>query len=202
MSSGFNNNWAWKEAHPHIFDIKKKFKKKSKSKLKAEKRKIRKQKQAEFKAEMIEARESLKRHFTLQRCPTDMAICLCIHNEYGLVMPESDKQAKKMIHMLWKRLEGKLRGRRYTQIPADKFYSSAKWKEMRYITLQQSDGKCCLCGAMARDGVSLHVDHIKPRSLFPELAYQLDNLQVLCSDCNMGKSNYDDTDWKQHWDGL
>lgn len=201
MSTGFNTNWNWKGPNPKIYQ-KPKFKRKSKSVLKAERRKKQKEAQEKRKSEMIEAREALKKHYSLQKYPTDMAICLCIHNEFGLSMPDSDRNAKKMIVIHWKRLTGNLRGRRYQQIPAEKFYASAKWKEVRYIALQQAHGKCCLCGGMARDGVSLHVDHIKPRSLYPELAYQLGNLQVLCSDCNIGKSNYDDTNWKQHWESI
>jgi 5-methylcytosine-specific restriction endonuclease McrA len=42
----------------------------------------------------------------------------------------------------------------------------------------------------------MHVDHIKPRSLFPLLAADPENLQVLCEDCNVGKSNVDTTDWR------
>lgn len=42
----------------------------------------------------------------------------------------------------------------------------------------------------------MHVDHIKPRSLFPDLALRLENLQVLCSQCNEAKSNIDTTDWR------
>mgnify|MGYP000560004241 CR=1 FL=1 len=200
MINGFSNNWAWKGHNPKI--VAKPSFSKPKKKKKAAARKKHKIDHEKRKAEMNEAREALKKHYTLQRYPTDMAICLCIHNEYGLEMPENDKQAKKMIFMFWKRLTGSLRGRKYSLVPADKFYASAKWKEVRYIALQQGGGKCCLCGAMARDGVSLHVDHIKPRSLFPEMGYELSNLQILCSDCNMGKSNYDDTDWKQHWDEI
>lgn len=198
MGSGFNNNWEWKGPNPKIYQKPKK----SKSKLKAARRLKDRERQEKAKAEMIEAREALKNHYSLQRYPTDMAICLCIHNEYGERMPETDREAKKMIVIHRKRLTGSLRGRQYTKIPADKFYASAKWKEVRYIALQQGGGKCCLCGGMARDGLQLHVDHIKPRSLFPELAYQLSNLQILCGDCNIGKSNYDDTDWKQHWDSI
>lgn len=199
MSNGFNDNWNWKEPNPYR---KPKNKVKSKKAKKALARKAQKEKKLKRKKALEQARIDLKNHFTLQRYPTDMAICLCIHNESGIPMPDSDGKAKRMIVHYMERITGQLRGRKYTQIPADKFYSSAKWKEVRYIALQQSEGKCCLCGAMARDGVKLHVDHIKPRSLFPELAYQLGNLQVLCSDCNIGKSNYDDTDWKQHWDEL
>lgn len=198
MSNGYSNDWAWKGPSPKIYQ-KPKFKAKKAKTIKREKQK---EQHAKNLAEMNEAREALKKHYSLQKYPTDMAICLCIHNEFGLTMPDSDKWAKKMILKHWRRLTGQLRGRKYTEIPADKFYSSAKWKEVRYIALQQGGGKCCLCGAMARDGVQLHVDHIKPRSLFPEFAYDLVNLQILCSDCNMGKSNYDDTDWKQHWNDI
>lgn len=32
--------------------------------------------------------------------------------------------------------------------------------------------------------------------LFPDLALSMDNLQVLCGDCNHGKGNWDVTDWR------
>lgn len=51
------------------------------------------------------------------------------------------------------------------------------------------------CGAMAPH-VTLVVDHIKPRSKFPELELKEDNLQLLCNSCNMGKSNKDETDFR------
>ena len=43
----------------------------------------------------------------------------------------------------------------------------------------------------------MNVDHIKPRRLFPDLALSLDNLQVLCHECNHGKGNWDMTDWRE-----
>lgn len=77
------------------------------------------------------------------------------------------------------------------------FYRSDAWRALRFVALKASSGCCCLCGRSNRGhGIVLHVDHIKPRSRYPALALTLSNLQVLCADCNMGKGNKDDTDWR------
>jgi hypothetical protein len=77
------------------------------------------------------------------------------------------------------------------------FYMSPEWQRVRYSALLKSDGLCCLCG---RDpithGVALHVDHIVPRSKNRERELDESNLQVLCEDCNLGKGNRDETDWR------
>jgi 5-methylcytosine-specific restriction endonuclease McrA len=44
---------------------------------------------------------------------------------------------------------------------------------------------------------TLHIDHIKPMKLYPELEFLSSNLQVLCSRCNAHKSAYDGHDWKE-----
>lgn len=86
------------------------------------------------------------------------------------------------------------------------FYSSREWRELRYETLRlnalhhaHSGGpQCRMCGRTQwGDGVKLHVDHIKPRILYPELALSPNNLQVLCSDCNAGKSWRWHDDWRR-----
>jgi 5-methylcytosine-specific restriction endonuclease McrA len=77
------------------------------------------------------------------------------------------------------------------------FFDSNKWQRLRYDVLVASNGQCTLCGRSTREhGVILHVDHIKPRSRFPNLALVRSNLQVLCEDCNLGKSNRDTIDWR------
>lgn len=73
------------------------------------------------------------------------------------------------------------------------FYQSWEWKRLRYKILQEYDSVCMCCGATALQE-RIVVDHIKPRSKYPELALDEDNLQVLCNSCNMGKSNDDETD--------
>lgn len=76
------------------------------------------------------------------------------------------------------------------------FFSTGPWKRVRYKALVKYGNRCQCCGASPRDGAVLQADHIKPRSKYPELALSLDNLQVLCKDCNQGKSNVDETDWR------
>ena len=78
------------------------------------------------------------------------------------------------------------------------FLNSREWAELRYKVLSASDGCCSLCGRSKREhDVVLQVDHIKPRAKYPELAYDIDNLQVLCAACNFGKGNRDKKDWRK-----
>jgi hypothetical protein len=60
---------------------------------------------------------------------------------------------------------------------------------LRWYVLQRDNFKCCGCGASPAItlGVELHVDHIHPWSDWGETV--LENLQTLCSKCNLGKSN-------------
>ena len=76
------------------------------------------------------------------------------------------------------------------------FYDTELWRALRYQAFAKYGNRCQCCGAGPQTAV-LHVDHIKPRSKFPALALSLDNLQILCADCNRGKSNKDDTDWRE-----
>lgn len=71
------------------------------------------------------------------------------------------------------------------------FYASKRWKQLRFKVLLKYGRRCMLCYSESGE---MHVDHIRPRSRRPDLQLQLENLQVLCRDCNLGKSNLDDTD--------
>ena len=61
--------------------------------------------------------------------------------------------------------------------------------KLRYQVLKRDNFKCCACGASpAKDpSVELHIDHISPWSKGGEST--LENLQTLCSKCNIGKSD-------------
>lgn len=70
------------------------------------------------------------------------------------------------------------------------FMKSDDWKLLRFSVLRKYGYKCMACH---KKNTELHVDHIKPVSIYPELARDINNLQVLCKDCNIGKSNlYED----------
>ena len=60
---------------------------------------------------------------------------------------------------------------------------------LRWYVLQRDHFTCCGCGASPAltPSVELHVDHIVPWSKGG--ATILENLQTLCSKCNLGKSN-------------
>lgn len=46
---------------------------------------------------------------------------------------------------------------------------------------------CKVCGL--RDEEIMAVDHIKPKSIYPELAREIKNLQTLCPNCHVRKTN-------------
>lgn len=78
----------------------------------------------------------------------------------------------------------------------DAFLLTYEWRRARTAVLKRDGARCACCGATPAHGVKMHVDHIKPRKFFPNLALTLDNLQVLCEECNHGKGNWDMTDWR------
>jgi 5-methylcytosine-specific restriction endonuclease McrA len=60
------------------------------------------------------------------------------------------------------------------------------WR-LRALVLMRDGAKCKLCGSAPSDGIRLHVDHVKPWSKGGETV--LENLQILCNVCNIGKSD-------------
>jgi len=78
----------------------------------------------------------------------------------------------------------------------DDFLATYEWRRVRMEAIKRYGSRCQCCGASPATGAVINVDHIKPRRIFPHLALSLDNLQVLCHDCNHGKGNWDMTDWR------
>jgi len=75
--------------------------------------------------------------------------------------------------------------------------SSAVWKRVRYLSFRKNGYRCQCCGKTSGVmDVSLHVDHIKPRSMNPDLLLDLDNTQILCRECNARKG-ISETDYRR-----
>lgn len=87
---------------------------------------------------------------------------------------KKSKRAKKCTHA-------------YANDPA--FLNSFEWRQLRFEALRIYGRQCQCCGASPATGAVMHVDHVKPRRKFPELALDINNLQVLCAECNHGKCN-------------
>lgn len=67
------------------------------------------------------------------------------------------------------------------------FFNSTRWKSLRNLALRRDDGICQECKRNGRMATGNQIDHIKPRSKFPELAYEIENLQTLCARCHNRK---------------
>lgn len=82
-------------------------------------------------------------------------------------------------------------------VASDAFLLTFEWRKVRMMALKKYGPTCQCCGATPATGAVMNVDHIKPRKLFPQLALDVDNLQILCHECNHGKGNWDMTDWRK-----
>lgn len=73
---------------------------------------------------------------------------------------------------------------------AKDFYDTWEWKEARFAALKRHGRQCQCCGWTPGASLNNHlvVDHIRPLRTHPQLALDPENHQVLCNDCNMGKS--------------
>lgn len=76
------------------------------------------------------------------------------------------------------------------------FLKSYEWRKVRMEAIKKYGSKCQCCGSSPATGAVINVDHIKPRKTYPQLALDINNLQVLCHECNHGKGNWDQTDWR------
>jgi 5-methylcytosine-specific restriction endonuclease McrA len=66
-----------------------------------------------------------------------------------------------------------------------KFYSSNEWKTLREEKYKEFFHFCRVCGSEE----NLVVDHVKPVRYHWDERLNEDNLQILCSDCNLEKSS-------------
>jgi hypothetical protein len=87
------------------------------------------------------------------------------------------------------RLEELVRERQKRIEDANAFYSSAEWRLLRQKIIDQHGHDCQECGCHITDDFDLTVDHVNPRSIYPDQSLDLSNLRVLCRSCNTRKGN-------------
>lgn len=122
------------------------------------------------------------------------------------VQPKKKTNAKKKAAAALRRASKQPRPPKAKQSPmkvsgvdvtSTEFLSTYEWRKLRMKALIKYGPKCQCCGATPDDGAVMNVDHVKPRKLWPSLAMDINNLQILCHDCNHGKGNWDQTDWRK-----
>ena len=69
---------------------------------------------------------------------------------------------------------------------ADQFYGTTRWRKLRAV-FRAANPLCAECAKAGRTVAGLEVHHLKPRRQFPELAYDLNNLEHLCKPCHSRK---------------
>lgn len=73
------------------------------------------------------------------------------------------------------------------------FYKTEKWVWIAKKVKTLYGRKCMKCGT---ESGAMHADHIRPRSLYPSLEFDIMNIQVLCAKCNMEKGNSEEIDYR------
>ena len=73
----------------------------------------------------------------------------------------------------------------------EQFYSSPEWNLLRNQVIREEGSVCHICGKRIQNKNDITVDHIRPRSKYPNLALDRQNLHVLCRRCNASKGAND-----------
>ncbi|OGT23540.1 MAG: hypothetical protein A2W47_04505 [Gammaproteobacteria bacterium RIFCSPHIGHO2_12_38_15] len=124
----------------------------------------------------------------------------CSHKCLGLYQRNKPRSAETK-----KKIRLKAIGRKASRITRQKMSVARKkrvgvlcpnWKggKVNWLTMEtkiRDNYTCQICGF--RDPDIMEVDHIKPKSLYPELESALENLVTLCPNCHRRKTI---RDWK------
>jgi hypothetical protein len=136
-------------------------------------------------------------------------ICQKCNNTY-LVVPSRVKKSKFCSR------DCQLKGQVWTQERRDKigmatgkprpkirgenhyYWKGGSWNYIKTI-VRLRDNDICQCTGICqwhlsekcgfKDSYIMHVDHIKPKKLYPELSLSIDNLITICPNCHQFKTN-------------
>ena len=84
----------------------------------------------------------------------------------------------------------------------DKRYKTYKWQRLREQVILRDNNECQWCKAKGKVGRAEVVHHIKPSDKYPDLMYEIDNLQTLCRPCHErvhGREPIANTRFPERW---
>ena len=145
--------------------------------------------------DFVNFHESIKEPLKVSRKIKSTLPCPTKEYHNGIVDKYKQTKSKKLI----KPTGYKQNSKKSEIIDIENFYETWAWKDIRYQAIKKHGRRCMNCGqSPSKDNkVVIHVDHIKPVRKYPELALSIDNLQILCEDCNQGKGFWDETDFRE-----
>ena len=82
----------------------------------------------------------------------------------------------------------------YSKIPEsekNKLLSHYRHKDIQDTLFASSHHKCAFCECIPGESSHIEVEHFEPKSLYPDLAFEWDNLLPSCRKCNEAKSDID-----------
>src|SRR5690554_3471582 len=85
----------------------------------------------------------------------------------------------------------------YVGAPESERTRYERWRhaEIKAGLQVETGGRCAYCESNIEDVSYPHVEHIRPKSRFPELAHHWSNLTSACAQCNTAKGDYFDEEW-------
>jgi uncharacterized protein (TIGR02646 family) len=74
--------------------------------------------------------------------------------------------------------------------PTDTLRGRYRNPEVKQALIAETHGKCAYCESKIRHIAHGDIEHVRPKSKAPELAYEWDNLTLACDVCNENKGDY------------
>ncbi len=82
----------------------------------------------------------------------------------------------------------------YSDIPEKeiaKLIAPYKHNEIKTPLFESSLNKCAFCECLPTEGGNIEVEHLKPKSIYPDKTFDWDNLLPSCRKCNNNKLDHD-----------
>ena len=71
----------------------------------------------------------------------------------------------------------------------DKYKDKYRKQDIKKALCEMYNKRCCYCEGRIGAQAYEHIEHLKPKSLFPQECYEWNNLHWVCEICNSGNKN-------------